>query len=69
MKWAKTNLTSARELILAAAFFFNPLGYNELFAIIMRATNSYLLTAGILYTTAIVLFAIYGILKCRSTHP
>jgi hypothetical protein len=54
---------SVREIILALALFFNPLGYNELFAGIMKLTSSYWITALILYTISGSLFLIYLILK------
>jgi hypothetical protein len=52
-----------RELILALAFFFNPLLYNEVFAGIMNFTQSYWTTALIMYIIAGSLFGIYLILK------
>jgi hypothetical protein len=57
------TLANVRELILALALFFNPLGYNELFAYIMGLTGSYWTTSYIFYALAGGLFATYLILK------
>lgn len=52
-----------KELILALALFFNPLGYNELFAGIMHYTHSYLITSCIFYGISSTLFIVYLLLK------
>lgn len=57
------TLANVRELILALALFFNPLGYNELFAFTMGLTGSYWTTSCIFYMLAGTLFATYLILK------
>ena len=57
-----------RELILAIALFFNPLGYNELFAFIMKLTGSYWTTSAIFYAIAGGLFSFYLILKKRNRN-
>lgn len=59
------TLTSARELILALALFFNPFGYNELFAYIMHLTGSYWTTSCIFYGVAGTLFATFFVLKLK----
>jgi len=62
----KIHLTNARELLLAMALFFNPLGYNELFAATMTITHSYWLTAATFYGFAITFFIAYLVLKVKS---
>ena len=58
-----TTLVNVRESVLALALFFNPLGYNELFAFIMNYTNSYWITSCIFYVIAGTLFGIFLLLK------
>ena len=60
------RLTNMRELLLAMALFFNPLGYNELFATTMTITHSYWLTAATFYGLAMIFFTAYVILKVKS---
>lgn len=60
-----TTLANVREIILALALFFNPLGYNELFAFIMHHTGSYWVTSCIFYAIAGTLLATYFVLKLR----
>jgi len=55
--------SNLREIVLALAFFFNPLLYNEVFAGIMSFTGSYWTTALIMYCIAGSLFGIYFILR------
>lgn len=57
-----------RELILALALFFNPLGYNEVFVGIMTLTGTYWGAALAMYCIAGVLFSIYLGLKWRDKH-
>jgi hypothetical protein len=59
------TLANVRELILALALFFNPLGYNELFAYIMTLTGSYWVTSCVFYCIAGTLFTTYLILKYK----
>ena len=56
-------VTGLREIALAIALFFNPLGYNELFALIMSLTSSYWITASIFYCLAGMFFVVYFILR------
>lgn len=56
----KRNL---RELILALALFFNPLGYNEVFAGIMMLTGTYWSASLVMYCIAAILFLTYLGLK------
>jgi hypothetical protein len=53
------NRSNLREIILALAFFFNPLGYNEVFALIMSFTGSYWSAAFVMYLFAGTLFTTY----------
>lgn len=57
------TLANVREIILALALFFNPLGYNELFAFIMSYTGSYWATACVFYCIAGTLFGTFLFLK------
>ena len=50
---------SKRELVLAVALFFNPLGYNELFRCTMLITGSYWATSACFYAIAFGLFLVY----------
>jgi hypothetical protein len=58
----KRNL---RELILALALFFNPLGYNEVFVGIMALTGTYWSAAFVMYCIAAALFLTYLGLRWR----
>jgi len=60
------TLISVQELVLALALFFNPLGYNELFAFIMKLTGSYWITSLIFYIIAGSLFGTFLLIKRRS---
>lgn len=44
---------------LMAAMFFNPLGYDIIFAMIMNVTGSYLITTGIFYLVSAFFFGLY----------
>jgi hypothetical protein len=55
--------SNLRELILALAFFFNPLGYNEVFALIMSFTGSYWSAAFVMYVFAGLLFLTYFLVR------
>lgn len=55
--------TNLRELVLAVALFFNPFGYNELFAFTMTRTGSYWKTSAIFYAFSGSLFVVYSYLK------
>ena len=57
------TLENLTELVLAIALFFNPFGYNELFAYIMSHTGSYWGTACIFYVLSGSLFLVYFYLK------
>jgi hypothetical protein len=61
------TLANLRELILALALFFNPLGYNELFAFIMSRTGSFWITSLIFYGVSGSLFLIFLLLKFKKS--
>ncbi len=61
------TLASMREIILALALFFNPLGYNELFAGIMSVTHSYWTTALMFYALSGSLLLVYFALRFKKT--
>lgn len=63
------TLPNVREIILALALFFNPLGYNELFALTMRFTHSYWVTSCIFYATASILLLVFFLLKAFQSKP
>lgn len=57
---------AVRDLVLALALFFNPLGYNELFAGIMSCTHSYWITSCVFYGISSSLFITYLLLRRKS---
>jgi asparagine N-glycosylation enzyme membrane subunit Stt3 len=52
-----------RELMLALALFFNPLGFDIIFNFIMSITCSYWLADAIMYAIAGIFFIIYLIMR------
>jgi hypothetical protein len=52
-----------RALMLILATFFNPLGFDALFALVMKWTGSYLVTDIIFYSISIFFFSIYWIMS------
>ena len=52
-----------KEVILGLAVFFNPVGYNEVFAGIMHYTKSYWITSCIFYGISGGLFITYFLIK------
>jgi len=50
---------------LILATFFNPLGFDALFALVMEWTGSYLITDLIFYSMSIFFFSLYYILSKR----
>jgi len=52
-----------RALMLILATFFNPLGFDALFALVMKWTTSYLVTDIIFYSISIFFFSIYWIMS------
>jgi len=52
-----------KELCLALAMFFNPLGYDLLFGYTFKLTGGYWSAVGIFYGIAIIFLMMYFILK------
>lgn len=52
-----------RTLILILATFFNPLGFDALFALVMKWTGSYWVTDIIFYSISALFFGLYYLLK------
>jgi hypothetical protein len=48
-----------QTIVLILATFFNPLGFDALFALVMHWTGSYLVTDGIFYCLSAIFFGIY----------
>jgi hypothetical protein len=56
----KTNAATGALMI---AMFFNPLGFDALFALVMKWTGSYWVTDAIFYGISILFFLLYTILS------
>ena len=54
--------------VLMLATFFNPLGFDALFAYTMKLTGSYWITDAIFYLVSASLFTVYYLLKKRSKN-
>lgn len=48
-----------QTILLVLATFFNPLGFDALFAIVMKWTGSYWITDGIFYCLSALFFGLY----------
>jgi len=46
-------------LTLMSAMFMNPLGYDALFYIVLKITDSYVITTSIFYLSSALLFGLY----------
>ena len=57
--WKETLKQKRNSIILMAATFFNPLGFDALFKWVMNLTGSYWITDAIFYLTSAVLFTLY----------
>ena len=57
--WRETLKQKRNSIILMAATFFNPLGFDALFKWVMNLTGSYWITDAIFYLTSAVLFTLY----------
>lgn len=54
------NRRKIATLVLMTAMFLNPLGYDALFYMVLKATgDSYALTTGIFYLLSALLFGVY----------
>jgi hypothetical protein len=65
VKKPKITLDTVSQLMLALALFFNPLGYDGLFAFTMKLTYSYWSAVAVFYFIAASFFATYLILRRR----
>ncbi len=61
-RWTKTNL---HHIILMLATFFNPLGFDALFALVMKWTGSFWTTDLIFYCLSGLFFGLYFYLRRR----
>ena len=62
----KTRLAvkrNAATIALMIAMFFNPFGFDALFALVMRWTGSYWVADGIFYAISILFFLLYTFLS------
>lgn len=57
--WRETLKQKRNSIILMAATFFNPLGFDALFKWVMDLTSSYWITDAIFYLTSALLFTLY----------
>jgi hypothetical protein len=57
--WRETLKQKRNSIILMAATFFNPLGFDALFKWVMDLTGSYWITDAIFYLTSALLFTLY----------
>ena len=55
----KTNLEVLTQILLMAGMFFNPLGFDIIFKMMLDATNSYWITTGIFYGISLSFFGLY----------
>jgi hypothetical protein len=56
------QMKKLQTLTLILATFFNPLGFDALFALTMKLTGSYLVTDIIFYCISIFFFSLYWLL-------
>jgi hypothetical protein len=55
----RINKKSIGGAVLILATFFNPLGFDALFALVMKWTGSYWITDAIFYSLSVSLFGVY----------
>ena len=55
------------SIVLMLATFFNPLGFDALFKLVMNWTNSYWITDILFYSVSALLFTLYFFLVKRKT--
>lgn len=56
----EVNRKKIATLVLMTAMFLNPLGYDALFYMVLKATgNSYVITTSIFYLLSLSLFGLY----------
>ena len=56
-------------IVLILATFFNPLGFDALFALVTKLTGSYLVTDIIFYSISAFFFGLYYLLKKAENKP
>lgn len=61
----KKRFPSLSTLTLIGATFFNPLGFDALFALVTQWTGSYIITDILFYLASALLFLAYWALKRR----
>ena len=59
MTFRETFKKNILTIILIMATFFNPLGFDALFHLVMTWTKSYWITDAIFYLTSALLFTLY----------
>ena len=64
-KWMRTNL---HHIILMIATFFNPLGFDALFALVMKWTGSFWITDLIFYCLSVLFFGLYFFLRRKGYY-
>jgi len=64
----RKHIPRPSTLALIGATFFNPLGFDALFALVTQWTGSYLVTDILFYCASILLFCVYFILSKREKH-
>ena len=55
--------TKISTIVLMVATFFNPLGFDALFALVMKWTGSYWITDVIFYFLSALFFGVYFLLR------
>jgi hypothetical protein len=65
MTWRKQFLSNLATFCLMAAMFFNPLGFDVLFKLIMTLTGSYWITDLLFYLAAGLFLGLYFLLRSK----
>ena len=65
--WRSTFKQRRNTVILMAATFFNPLGFDALFKAVMDLTGSYWITDSLFYLASALLFTLYFYLRRNET--
>jgi len=65
VKNKKLSLETTAHLCLMVAMFFNPFGFDALFAMVMSWTNSYWITDLIFYCLSGLFFGLYFLFRKR----
>jgi hypothetical protein len=64
----KIRRETIAQLCLVIGTFFNPFGFDFLFAFTTKLTGSYWITDGIFYGVALLFFGVYYILSRKKTE-